>query len=79
MAGDDDTRSDIRRIRIDDELWKPYEEIVGNGGRSADIREYVAWRIDHPTTPLPGRRRGPTKKVRKGTSAAPTPAGDQTP
>jgi len=64
MAGDD-----IRRIRVDTEAWETYAEIVGNGGRAADLRAYIEWRIDNPTTPLPGRRRGPVKRVRKPSSA----------
>lgn len=59
---------DIRRLRVEDDLWQAYTEIVGNGGRSADLKAYIEWRIDNPTTPLPGRRRGPVKKVRKTTS-----------
>lgn len=57
--------SDIRRVRIDAELWAAYEQIVGNGGRSADIKAYIEWRVDNPTTPLPGKRRGPVKRVRR--------------
>ena len=56
--------TDIRRLRVDEELWDAYAEIVGNGGRSADLRAYIEWRVDNPTTPLPGRRRGPVKRVR---------------
>lgn len=56
--------SDLRKLRVDRELWEAYTEIVGNGGRSADLRAYIEWRVDNPTTPLPGRRRGPVKKVR---------------
>jgi hypothetical protein len=57
-------RSDLRKLTIDTELWDAYAEVVGNGGRSADLREYIKWRVDNPTTPLPGRRLGPVKKVR---------------
>jgi hypothetical protein len=56
---------DIRRLRVPDDLWDAYTEIVGNGGRSADLKAYMEWRVDNPTTPLPGRRRGPVKKVRR--------------
>lgn len=55
--------SDIRRLRVDDDTWEAYTEIVGERGRSADLKAYINWRIDNPETPLPGRRRGPTKKV----------------
>ncbi len=57
--------SDIRRVRVDRDLWEEYAEVVGDLGRSADLRAYIEWRVDNPTTPLPGRRRGPVKKVRK--------------
>lgn len=60
--------SDVRRIRVDHDLWTAYAEIVGNGGRSADIKAYIEWRVDNPTTPLPGRRRGPVKKVRRSSA-----------
>lgn len=54
----------VLRFRAPDELWAAYSEIVGDGGRSADLKAYIEWRVDNPTTPLPGRRRGPVKKVR---------------
>lgn len=57
--------SDIRRLRVDDSLWDAYTEIVGDGGRSADLKAYIQWRVDNPTKPLPGTRRAPVKKVRK--------------
>jgi hypothetical protein len=60
------SESEIRRVRVERDLWDAYTEIVGDGGRSADLRAYIEWRVDNPTTPLPGRRRGPVKKVRKG-------------
>lgn len=68
MAGE----SDIRRVRVDGDLWEAYADVVGDGGRSADLREYMRWRVDNPTTPLPGRRLGPAKKVRvrKGRQAS---------
>ncbi len=56
---------DIRRLRVADDLWAAYTEIVGTGGRSSDLKAYIEWRVDNPTTPLPGRRRGPVKRVRK--------------
>lgn len=54
-----------RLVSADDELWAAYGEVVGDGGRSDDLREYMVWRVENPTTPLPGRFRGPVKKVRK--------------
>lgn len=62
--------SDVRRIRVDTDLWRAYAEIVGNGGRSADIKAYIEWRIDNPTTPLPGKRRGPVKRERRSSATA---------
>jgi hypothetical protein len=56
--------SDIRRFRADDQLWAAYTEVVGEQRRSADIRAYLEWRIEHPGEPLPGKWRGPMKKVR---------------
>lgn len=50
---------DIRRFRADDELWDAYAQVVGERNRSADIRDYIEWRIENPDTPLPGRWRGP--------------------
>ncbi len=63
--GDVAEGSDIRRIRVDAELWAAYEDVVGNYGRSTDIKTYIEWRVDNPTTPLPGKRRGPVKRVRR--------------
>lgn len=62
--------SDVRRVRVDQDLWRAYAEIVGDGGRSADIKAYIEWRVDNPTTPLPGKRRGPVKKVRRSSTSA---------
>lgn len=56
--------SDIRRFRLDQDTWEEYGELVGDGGRSADLKAYVEWRLENPTTPLPGKRRGPVKKER---------------
>lgn len=55
--------SDLRKLRVDNETWDLYTEIVGVRGRSADLKAYINWRIDNPSTPLPGRRRGPVKKA----------------
>ncbi|MFY1686458.1 hypothetical protein [Plantactinospora sp. WMMB782] len=65
-AGDD-----IRRLRVEQSLWDAYTEIVGDGGRSADLKAYIEWRVDNPTTPLPGKRRGPVKKERRRSSDKP--------
>lgn len=57
--------TDVRRLRVEKTLWDAYTEIVGDGGRSADLKAYIEWRVDNPTAPLPGRRRGPVKRIRK--------------
>ena len=54
----------LRRFRLDDETWTAYGDLVGDGGRSRDIREYIEWRLDNPDTPLPGRRRVRPRKQR---------------
>jgi len=64
--------SDLRRFRLDKETWDSYGELVGDGGRSADLKAYIDWRLDNPTVPLPGKRRGPVKKTR--TPRTPPPA-----
>lgn len=58
-------RKDMRRLRVDDELWAAYTAIVGNAGRSADLKAYIEWRVDNPTMPLPGERKGPVKRIRR--------------
>lgn len=54
-----------RAISVDNDLWNAYGEVVGDGGRSDDLRAYMEWRVEHPTEPLPGRFRGPVKRVRR--------------
>lgn len=63
--------SDLRRFRLDSETWKAYGDLVGDGGRSADLKAYIDWRLDNPTVPLPGKRRGPVKKTRTARTAKP--------
>lgn len=29
-------------------LWQRYADVVGNGGRSADLKAYIDWRVEHP-------------------------------
>lgn len=52
--------SEVRGIRVADELWNEYAAVVGDAGRAQDVRAYIEWRVDNPRTPLPGRRRGPS-------------------
>ncbi|MBB3098933.1 hypothetical protein FHR83_006639 [Actinoplanes campanulatus] len=54
----------LRRFRLDEQTWKDYGELVGDAGRSADLKAYIEWRLDNPDTPLPGKRRGPVKRTR---------------
>jgi hypothetical protein len=35
-------------------LWHDYAKVVGDAGRSADLRRYLEWRTDNPTMQLPG-------------------------
>lgn len=58
-------QTDMRRIRVDKELWDAFAELVGDGGRAAAIRNYIQWQLANPDTPLPGQFRAPVKKVRK--------------
>jgi predicted GIY-YIG superfamily endonuclease len=43
---------DIRRVRIGKDRWDAYTEIVGDMGRSGDLKAYIEWRLDNPNTPL---------------------------
>jgi hypothetical protein len=74
-AGDVPDSSDLRRFRLDQTTWDEYGELVGNGGRSGDLKAYIEWRLDNPDTPLPGKRRGPLKKSRTPRAAAKHAAG----
>lgn len=56
--------SDMHRLRAPAALWEAFAAVVGKRSRSADIREYMEWRIENPDTPLPGRWRGPVKRVK---------------
>lgn len=60
-----DDESDMHRIRAPKALWDAYAAVVGERGRSADLREYMEWRVENPDTPLPGRWRGPLKRTGK--------------
>lgn len=68
MAAAEKRANDIRRVRMAEEIWKAYGEVVGEIGRADDIKEYVKWRIDNPRTPLPGKRMGPVVRRRPGKS-----------
>jgi hypothetical protein len=55
-------QGDERRIRVDRALWDAYADVVGDGGRAADVRAYIEWRVKNPDAPLPGEWRGPVKR-----------------
>lgn len=61
-----DSGKDVRRLRIPDEIWEAFGDLVGNGGRSAAIRNYIEWQLANPDQPLPGQYRVPFK-VRRST------------
>lgn len=44
-------------IRISTTQWDAYGHTVGTDRRSADLRAYIQWRLDNPTTPLPHPKR----------------------
>lgn len=60
----------LRRFQVDEDLWEAYARVVGNGGRSADLRRYMEWRVAHPDEPLPGEWRGPVRKERTSSPAS---------
>lgn len=37
-----------RPIRVDDERWVRYGELVGDRDRSADLKAYIDWRLANP-------------------------------
>lgn len=41
-----------RPIRVDDEAWEKYGQIVGERKRSEDIKAYITWRLANPTADL---------------------------
>lgn len=58
---------EIRRVRVPDETWDAYTEATGDLGRASDLRGYMEWRSENPTTPLPGKKRGPIRRWRSAT------------
>lgn len=54
-------------FRIPATMWRRYAAIVGNAGRSEDIRRYLEWRIDNPELVLgrdPGAAGAEARKFR---------------
>lgn len=60
----------IRRVRVDDDLWLAYGEAVGMRKRSTDLKAYMEWRVQHPTTKLPGMRLLAARQPRRPKPAA---------
>jgi hypothetical protein len=52
-------------LRIESERWELFMDTVGEGNCTADMRRYVWWRVQHPTTRLPGRRLGPLRREKR--------------
>ena len=44
-----------RPLRIPDEEWKPFGDLVGPRGRTRVVREFIRWYIGHPGAKLPQR------------------------
>lgn len=61
--------TDIRRLRVPARVWDAYTDLTGDLGRAQDLRDYIEWRIDHPDTPLPGKKWGPIRRWREKTKA----------
>lgn len=58
---------DKRGARVPIRLWDAFAEVVGYRRRSADLRRYMEWRIEHPRQALaedPGADAGPVRKMR---------------
>lgn len=41
-----------RPLRVPLWLWQRYAEVVGDVGRTADLKTFLAWRIDNPPVEL---------------------------
>jgi hypothetical protein len=75
MSDADGSGKEIRRVRVPEEIWDAYTEVVGDLGRAGDLRAYIEWRTENPRTPLPGKKRGPIKRWRESTRAKRVAAG----
>lgn len=45
----------LRQLRIPEDEWKPFGELVGDRERTSDVRAYIRWRLRNPDTDLPER------------------------
>lgn len=43
---------DHHSLRLPRALWERYEDVVGNIGRTADLKLFMDWRIDNPEVTL---------------------------
>jgi hypothetical protein len=50
-----ETHTTARPVRIPDEDWADFGELVGDRERSRVIREFVAWYLRRPKAKLPVR------------------------
>lgn len=52
----------LTTILVEQPRWDLFFETVGDGDCSIELRRYIAWRVEHPTEPLPGRRTPPLRR-----------------
>jgi hypothetical protein len=55
----------LTTLRVELERWKMFRDSVDDRECSAELRRYIWWRVQHPDTPLPGRRLGPLRRERR--------------
>lgn len=44
-----------RPLRIPDEEWRPFGDLVGARNRTRVVREFIRWYIGHPGAEMPQR------------------------
>lgn len=66
-----------RPIRIDNELWDAYGDLVGKLGRSKDLRNYIAWRTGAGMDMLIHTEAGWTRIAASAISYAAAPESDE--
>lgn len=50
-----ETHTTARPIRIPDEDWADFGELVGDRERSRLVRDFIAWYVRRPKAKLPAR------------------------
>lgn len=60
----------MRRVRVDDDLWKAYGGVVGMRKRSTDLKAYMEWRVNNPDVKLPGSKLLASRPARRPRSSA---------